>query len=64
MFYLSLLLPSPNIWRGRGLTPFHKAIRFYQKELTFPQSKKRFMTSCVGAMAKHDNNYFLLLNFL
>lgn len=62
MFYLALLLPSTNKWRSRRLTRLRKAIGFYQEELTFPQSEKRFVASYVGTMAKHGNNCFLLLS--
>jgi hypothetical protein len=60
MFHLTLPLPGSDKWRSGRLTRFGKAIRFYQEELAFPQPQKRFVTSFIGAMAKHRNNCFLL----
>lgn len=59
MFHLTLLLPRTDKGRSRRLARFGKTIRFYQEELAFPQPEKGFVTSRVGAMAKHDDCFLL-----
>src|SRR5215831_10600621 len=58
-----LLFCTEKRW-DRRFTGLGEPPGFYQEELAFPQSQKRPVTLCIGAMTEHGNNYSRVLRNL